>query len=64
MENAIDGERNGEGVVTEDAPIVIEVIVKMRPVGDVHFARQEQKMVPISLPRVKWLERSFVEGAP
>lgn len=49
---------DGEGVVIEDALIEIEAVVRMYPVGDIHFTRQEQKMIPISLPRVKWLERA------
>ena len=52
----------GEGVVIEDAELQIEVVVKMWPVGEVHFARQEQRMIPISLPRVKWLERPAMEN--
>jgi hypothetical protein len=54
-----DEERDiGEGVVIEDAELKIESVIKMRPANDVHFARQEIRWVPISLPRVKWLERA------
>lgn len=57
-----DEERdNGEGVVIEEAPLVIEAITQMRPVGEVHFARQGQRLVAISLPRVKWLERVEIQ---
>lgn len=60
--------RDGEGVVNteeredetdNDEILVIEAIVQMRPVRDIHFARQEEpRLIPISLPRVRWLERA------
>jgi hypothetical protein len=62
--------KDGEGVVTEQQvqepqeddvePIVIEAITLVRVAKDIHFTRQEQKMVSISLPRVRWLERAEV----